>query len=240
MEDLEVSAEGGVAVNGLSLAVHRGEIVGVAGVVGNGQEEFVRAISGQIPVGAGRVVLDGRDVTRWSIGQRRAAGLASIPEDRDREGLIPPFALQENLILGDQGRYAGLAGLRMKTVEAHSRDLMRRFDIRSTGPSQVATHLSGGNRQKVVVARELSRGPVIVLAVGPTCGLDLRAAGFVREQLQAVRARGDAVLLVSTDLEELMALCDRIAVIYRGRITGMLGRNAFSEEALGRMMTGAA
>ncbi len=237
IESLHVSTH--TPVNGLSLTLCRGEILGIAGVVGNGQKELVGAITGQLPVRDGTVVLNSRNITRLPPAARRAAGLATIPEDRQKEGLIPAFSLRDNLILGDQRRYSRLRGLNFPAMSAHARALIDRFDIRASSPRQLAAGLSGGNQQKAVVARELARNPDLVLAVQPTRGLDLNAAAFVHAQLDAVRARKGGVLLISADLEELLALSDRIAVIYRGRIVGNLPGRPFDMETLGKMMTGA-
>ena len=238
IHNLTVSAQGHTPVDRLSLTLHRGEMLGLAGVVGNGQQELVGALTGQLPVRSGRILLNGRDLTRLPVAARRAAGLCLIPEDRQAEGLIPAFSLRDNLILGNQRDYASLRGLNFPAMAARAQDLMDRFDIRTTGPLQPAARLSGGNQQKAVIARELSRNPDLVLAVQPTRGLDLKATAFLHDQLKAVCARGGSILLISSDLEELLALSDRIAAIYRGRIAGDLPRNAFDEETLGKMMTG--
>ena len=226
------------SLDSLTLAVHRSEILGIAGVAGNGQQALVRAVTGLSPVRAGRIVLNGRDITRDSVAARRAAGLGFIPEDRHVEGMIPGFSIRDNLLLGSQRRHTGVRGLDFNAVTAHAMDLIARFDIRCEGPHQLAHRLSGGNQQKMVVARELSRRPDLILAVQPTRGLDIRAAAFVHRQLMDVRARSGGVLLISSDLEELMALSDRIAVLYRGRAMGVQSRETFDSEALGRMMTG--
>jgi len=238
IERLDGPAGARAPLDGLTLAVHHGEILGIAGVAGNGQQALVRVVTGLSPVRAGRMVLNGRDVTRDSVAARRAAGLGYIPEDRRAEGLVPGFSVRDNLLLGSQRRYTGVRGLDFRAVTAYSEDLIARFDIRCEGSHQPADRLSGGNQQKVVVARALSRRPGLVLAMQPTRGLDIRAAAFVHRQLMAVRARGGGVLFISSDLEELMALSDRIAVLYRGRVMGVQPCEDFDAEALGKMMTG--
>ena len=238
IEGLEVHGGGHALVDGLDLRVGRGEVLGIAGVAGNGQRELAGAVTGRFRTAAGAIWIDGRDVTRHSQAGRRAAGLAVIPEDRSIEGLIPTLSLTENLALGCHRRFGGRWRLDLEAMADHAVHLMDRFDIRAVDPRQPVSSLSGGNQQKVVVARELAGDPILVVAVRPTRGLDLTATAFVHAQLEAVRERGAGVLLISSDLEESMALSDRIAVIYRGSIVGEQLRGGFDAAALGGMMTG--
>jgi general nucleoside transport system ATP-binding protein len=208
---------------GVSLGVRPGEILGIAGVEGNGQHDLVEAIAGLRPAERGAVRLLGRDATRLSVGERRAAGLSFVSEDRET-ALVADFTLAENLRLG---------------AEAPAADLLLHFGVRPADPAAPAAALSGGNRQKLLLARELGRDFSVLVAAHPTRGIDLASARFVRARLLAARAEGKAVLLVSADLEELRALCDRIAVLYRGEIAGTLRPDEASDEALGALMTGA-
>lgn len=238
IEGLKVEADGRALIDGLDVRVGRGEILGIVGVAGNGQRELAGAVTGRFRAAAGAIRMDGRDVTRHSQRDRRAAGLAVIPEDRVSEGLIPTFTLTENLALGFHRRFGGRWGLDLEEMARHAARLTDRFDIRAVDSRQHVSSLSGGNQQKVVVARELAGDPVLVVAIHPTRGLDLTAAAFVHAQLEAVRGRGGGVLLMSSDLEESMALSDRIAVIYRGGVVGEQSCDGFDAEALGMMMTG--
>ncbi len=187
---------------------------------------------------AGEIRIDGRDVTRHAPADRRSAGLAVIPEDRSIEGLIPAFSLAENFALGYHRRFRTGWGLDLGAMASHAAGLMDRFDIRAADLRQPISSLSGGNQQKVVAARELAGDPALVVAMQPTRGLDFSATAFVHTQLEAVRERGGGVLLISSDLEESMALSDRIAAIYRGSVVGEQSRDGFDAEALGKMMTG--
>lgn len=241
VEGLRVARRGAAdAVRGVSLEVRAGEILGIAGVEGNGQSELALALAGLQPAAAGTVRLAGRDVTRARPAARAAAGLAHVPEDRHRRGLVLDFTVAENLILGRQRELAGRFGLSRARVAAHARALIERFDVRPADPAAVAATLSGGNQQKVVIARELSRpGLKVLLAAQPTRGVDAGASERIRAQILAARDAGAAVLLVSSDLAELRALCDRIAVMYRGELAATLPRGEATDEALGALMTGA-
>jgi simple sugar transport system ATP-binding protein len=237
VEGLRVEVGGRVPVDGLDLTVGRGEIVGIAGVAGNGQRELAGAVTGRLSATTGAIRLRESDVTRLSPSERRAAGIAVIPEDRTREGLIPTFSLLENLVLGRQRRFRGKWGLDRSAMAGHASRLMDRFDIRADDPGLPVSTLSGGNQQKALLARELAGSPALVVAIRPTGGLDVRATAFAHAQLDSVRRRGGGVLLISPDLEEATALSDRISVLYRGRVVGEQVRGGFCVEALGRMMT---
>jgi ABC-type uncharacterized transport system ATPase subunit len=227
------------AVNDVSLAIAAGEIVGIAGVEGNGQTELVEAIAGLRPVTSGEVVVAGRDVARMSVRERAAAGVSHIPEDRHLRGLILDYSIADNLILGQQDHFAQSGVLARERVAQNAHEKIARFDIRPADASVPARALSGGNQQKIVIAREMGREFSVLLAAQPTRGVDVGAIEFIHAQLRAARAAGKAVLLVSADLNEIFALSDRIAVMYGGRIVAVLNRAEATEDILGAYMTGA-
>jgi ABC-type uncharacterized transport system ATPase subunit len=240
VENLHVLDELGLgAVNGFSFDVRRGEIVGLAGVDGNGQSELVEALSGLRKVEAGAVRLAGRDVTGASAHDVLHRGLGHIPEDRQRRGLVLNFSLAENLALHDYDAEpnARFGWLFPRRLVQRARGILRQFDVRGGGPQTLASALSGGNQQKVVVGRELSRDPQVLLAAQPTRGLDVGAIEFVHRRLVEARNGNAAVLLVSLELDEILSLSDRILVMYEGRIAGEYPPNV-SEEELGLAMTG--
>jgi general nucleoside transport system ATP-binding protein len=240
VDDLHVLGELGLgAVNGVSFDVRRGEIVGLAGVDGNGQSELVEALSGLRKVEAGTVRLAGRDVTGASAHDVLHRGLGHIPEDRQRRGLVLNFSLAENLALHDYDAEpnARFGWLFPRRLVQRARGILRQFDVRGGGPQTLASALSGGNQQKVVVGRELSRDPQVLLAAQPTRGLDVGAIEFVHRRLVEARNGDAAVLLVSLELDEILSLSDRILVIYEGRIAGEYPPDV-SEEELGLAMTG--
>jgi general nucleoside transport system ATP-binding protein len=231
------------AVNGVSLSIAAGEIVGVAGVEGNGQTELIEAIAGLRRVQSGAVHLDHRDITRADVRARADAGLSHIPEDRHARGLILDYSIADNLILGQQHRFARGGGLintlDRRRIAENARRQIESFDIRPADPTLPARALSGGNQQKIVVAREMGRDFRVLLAAQPTRGVDVGAIEFIHAQLRSARAAGKAILLVSADLSEILALADRVAVMYGGRLAVMLSRDEASEETLGPYMTGA-
>jgi simple sugar transport system ATP-binding protein len=180
----------------------------------------------------------GRDITELETPDRRKLGIAVVPEDRLAEGIIPQMTLRDNLILGNHERFSGALGLDRQEMDSFAQVLMRTFDIRADGCMQSVGSLSGGNQQKAVLARELSGNPDLLIAAQPSRGLDLNAKAFVHSQLRQVSSRNGAVLLISGDLEELMELSHRIAVLFRGKIVGEQDRENFKVSELGRMMTG--
>jgi general nucleoside transport system ATP-binding protein len=240
LEDVHVTdARGLETVRGVSCTVRAGEIVGIAGVDGNGQSELIDAIAGLRRPTSGRIVVEGRDVTHDSTNDILDAGLGHIPEDRQRRGLVLDFTLAENLALHDfdkppASRFGWLYPSRL--IE-RARRLLREFDVRGGGATTLASSLSGGNQQKVVVAREVSRNPQVLIAAQPTRGLDVGAIEFVHRRLVEERDNGRAILLVSLELDEILSLSDRILVIYEGRIVGEFAPDV-SEEELGIAMTG--
>lgn len=239
--DLEVEDDRGVtAVRGVSLVVREGEIVGLAGVEGNGQRELVEALAGLRMPTSGEVLMAGRSVTRCTLYERRRQGLALIPEDRDREGVCAPLSITENLI-GNRYRdrpYAVAGAVRRKPLLQLSHELMERYAVRAEGPSALVRTLSGGNVQKVVVARELSGQPRVVLAVHPSRGIDIGAMRAVHQELLNLATTGAAILLVSGDLDEIFALSDRILTLFEGSVTGEVAREAATREDVGRLMLG--
>ncbi|MBM4193191.1 MAG: ABC transporter ATP-binding protein [Gemmatimonadetes bacterium] len=227
------------AVNEVSLAVRPGEILGIAGVEGNGQSELLDAIVGFRAAEGGSLRLGGADLTRASVRARADAGLAHIPEDRHHRGLILDYSIAENLILGLQHRFSTGAQLDRAKIRANAEQQVRAFDIRPTDPALAVRGLSGGNQQKVVIARELSREFSVLVAAQPTRGVDVGAIEFIHDALRKARNAGKAILLVSAELREILTLSDRIAVMYGGRIVTEFARADATEEVLGPFMTGA-
>jgi simple sugar transport system ATP-binding protein len=240
VDDLRAVDDRGLeSVRGISLEVRGGEIVGIAGVDGNGQSELVEVLSGLRRPIAGTVRLAGRDITGAGAREILDLGMGHVPEDRQRRGLVLDFTLAENLALHDydkepNSRFGWLYPAR---IVRRARELLQRFDVRGGGPETRASALSGGNQQKVVLAREIGRDPSVLLAAQPTRGLDVGAIEFVHRQLVEARERGKGVLLLSLELEEILSLSDRILVIYEGAIVAEYGPDA-SEEQLGVAMIG--
>jgi general nucleoside transport system ATP-binding protein len=228
-----------IAVDGVSFAVAAGEILGIAGVEGNGQTELIEAIAGLRAIESGSVFLNRNDLARLTVKQRGDAGLSHIPEDRHERGLILEYSVAENLILGQQHRFSRRGLLDTNRIAQNARDQIRRFDIRPADASLPARALSGGNQQKIVIAREMSRPFQVLLAAQPTRGVDVGAIEFIHARLRSARDAGKAILLVSADLAEVLALSDRIAVMYGGRFVVVLPRAEASPEVLGPYMTGA-
>ncbi|MCW2810488.1 MAG: transporter ATP-binding protein [Friedmanniella sp.] len=233
------SPTGARVVDDLDLDVAGGEIVCVAGVQGNGQTELAEALLGITPLLSGSVSLDGRPVTGASPRERIDAGLGFVPEDRQHDGFVGSFSVAENLVLNraDQRPYARGIALNLPRIHDDAVSRVDEFDIRTQSVETPVSSLSGGNQQKVVLARELSRPLAALIASQPTRGVDVGAIEFLHQRLVAERDRGTAVLIVSTELDEVAALADRVAVMYRGRIVGIVGPGT-SREVLGLMMAG--
>jgi len=233
---------GSLKVQNLSVDVHKGEIVGIAGVDGNGQTELLYGISGLSPVVSGKVILDGIDITKASIRKRIELGLGHIPEDRQKHGLISEFNLAENAALKNYYKepYSNKYGLlNQEKMDKNAVKLIEQFDIRAgQGSKTTAGSLSGGNQQKAIIAREISLSPHVLLIAQPTRGLDVGAIEYIRHRILAERERGQAILLISFELDEIMNLCDRIATISKGSIVGIFNQDEVDEREIGMMMAG--
>ena len=236
--DLCLVRGGRTVLDRIDLTVRPGEIVGIAGISGNGQTDLVDALCGMQVPSRGSIEVDGLDVTRADTASRLADGLGRLTEDR-RGSVVPQMSVEYNLVLEDLPGFTRRGLLDRKAIRAHAESLIDRFDIRARPGDPVAT-LSGGNIQKVLLARALARRPRILVVAQPTRGLDIGAYRYVHDQLRELRASGGGVLVVSEDLDELHALCDRIAVLFRGQLLGELPAAEASSERLGIMMTGGA
>ncbi|MBX5449238.1 ATP-binding cassette domain-containing protein [Thermogemmatispora sp.] len=239
----QVQARGGngrEALRGISLELRAGEIHGLAGVDGNGQSELLEVLMGLRRVEAGRILFEGRDITALDTAARLDLALAHIPEDRQRQGLILELSVAENMVLDvfDHPPYARYGWRRFGAVVARAQQLMVTFDVRAPSPLTPMRHLSGGNQQKAVLARALGREPRLLIAMQPTRGLDVGAIAYVHRRIVEARDRGCAVLLISSDLDEILALSDRISVIYEGRILETLPAEAVDLTHLGLLMAG--
>ena len=240
VEELEVRDDRGLdAVRGVSFDVRAGEIVGIAGVDGNGQSELIDALTGLRGTAGGRITVGGTDITRGTAREALDAGVGHIPEDRHRRGLVLDFNLAENLALHDYGKepFSRLGFLNPGRWLKWAAGLLKEFDVRGGTPTTRGGSLSGGNQQKVVVAREVSRDPSVLIAAQPTRGLDVGAIEFVHRRLVEQRDAGKAVLLVSLELEEILSLADRILVLYEGKIAAEFPPDV-SEEEVGFAMLG--
>ena len=239
VRDLGITGTHGVrVVDGVSFKVRPGEILGIAGVEGNGQTELIEALAGLRTVAGGEILIDGVDITRKPVTIRHDAGLSHIPEDRHRRGLILEYTVADNLILGLQKHFAKRGVIEDERVMDNALKEISSFDIRPANPLLAARALSGGNQQKIVVARAMGRSFSVLLASQPTRGVDVGAIEFIHHQLLDARARGKAILLVSAELNEVLALSDRIAVMYRGKFAVVMPAAEASEEALGEYMIG--
>jgi simple sugar transport system ATP-binding protein len=241
VRELSVPGEhGDLAVRSISFDVRRGEILGIAGVQGNGQTELCEALMGLRPA-TGSVLLDGQEISAATTKERLQAGIGYIPEDRQEDGLVAGFTVADNLVLDVYDRPPYAAGIAMKpdAIRKAAVQLVDDYDVRTSSVLTPAGTLSGGNQQKVVVARELSRRNKLLLASQPTRGLDVGSIEFVHSEIVKQRDQGVAVVIVSSELDEIYALSDRIAVMYEGKIVGMCPPDV-PEEELGLLMAGAA
>ena len=227
-------------VNGVSLDVHAGEIVALAGIQGNGQTELVEALAGVRRVESGTITLGGRDLTNATPREMLDAGLGHVPEDRQRDGLVLSMTVADNLVLNTPRRepFARRGTRRLSEVRENADARIRDFDIRTESSGALISSLSGGNQQKVIVARELSRPLTVLVASQPTRGLDVGSIEYVHRQIVHERNEGQGVLIVSSELDEVLALGDRIAVMHHGAITGIVPPTT-SRETIGLLMTGA-
>ena len=238
---LSMSKDGRPLLSGVDLRIRKGEVLGVAGVEGNGQAELVEAIMGMRPIDSGTIRLLGEDVTAWSTLRRRERGIAYIPEDRHRHGLLLEAPLWENRMLGHQNRRPNAKGPWIDRAGARrdTRRIVEEYDVRTPGIDVTASALSGGNQQKLIVGREMSGEPVVLIAAHPTRGVDVGAQAAIWDHLRNARAAGLAVLLISADLDELIGLSDTLKVILRGRIVADFDPAEVTPERLGSAMTGA-
>ena len=225
----------------VSFKVHAGEIVGVAGIEGNGQAQLVDALIGLEPDATGEILLEGGSIFKFQALERRGAGIGLIPEDRQKQGLLLTSPLWENAALGHQNKepYAKGIWINKKGARRQTEEIVRRFDVKTPGVDVPATALSGGNQQKLVVGREIVADPVVLIAAQPTRGIDIGAQAAVWEELKNARAADMGILLLSADLEELIGLSDAIHVIFEGRLVAKLDPAAITPEILGTYMTGA-
>lgn len=238
VDDLAVAdATGQVVVDHVGFQVRAGEILGIAGVQGNGQSELAEALLGLTPVVSGRASLDGHDISTMGPRDTIAHGVGFVPEDRQRDGFVGSFSVAENLVLNRIDEFSSHGSLRMGAIGENARAMVDEFDIRTQSIDLPVSSLSGGNQQKVVLARELSRELSLLVASQPTRGVDVGAIEFLHQRIVAERDTGTAVVLVSTELEEIEALSDRIAVMYRGRIVGIVPADT-PRDVLGLMMAG--
>lgn len=228
------------AVDAVSFDVRSGEILGVAGVDGTGQRELAEALVG-LRRSSGRIVLDGRDIARMPVRERLAAGIAFVPEDPRRDALVDECSVEENAMLGAHARapFSRRGLLDLRAARQHVLQVIERFDVRASGPGMPASHLSGGNRQKLVLGRALSVEPKLLIACQPAQGLDVGAAAEVHLALTQARDRGAALFLISYDLDEVLSLSDRVMVMRGGRVAGLLDRSQADRETVGAMMLGA-
>jgi general nucleoside transport system ATP-binding protein len=241
IEELQVkSAEAVTLVKNCSLTVYKGEILGIAGVAGNGQRELAESLLSIRPIAAGSIKINGAPTTLLTTSELLQSGVAYIPEDRLHDGFLPKANVAQNLILGahHQEPYSKNNFLNWKTIYETSRRLIGEYQIHTSGPLEVGANLSGGNIQRVLIARAFSRPCNLLVAHNPTRGLDIPSMDFVYSKLIEEKAKGMATLLLSEDLDELLLLCDRIAAIYRGSIVGILERHEFDKYEIGRLMSG--
>ena len=241
VENLKVkNTRGSFAVKKLSLNIHGGEILGLAGIDGNGQDELVEAITGLRHVNSGKVIINNQNMTNKKVRQITEAGVAHIPADRQKYGLILNLPLAENLVLQTYYKqpYSKHGIINHQAIYEHAEELIKKYDIRTTSAELPASDLSGGNQQKAIIARELDRNSDLIIAFQPTRGLDVGAIEYIHKQLLAERDAGKAVLLVSYELDEIMQLSDRIAVLHDGKISGEVKPEDTNDTELGLLMTG--
>ena len=230
------------AVKGVSLDVHAGEIVCIAGIDGNGQTEFVYGLTGLEPLVSGKIVLNGKDITNAPIRERSISGMSHIPEDRHKHGLVLDYSLEDDIVLQRyfESDFTRHGFLRRPNIRSYAEKLIDQYDIRSgQGPVTMARSMSGGNQQKAIIAREIDKNPSLLVAVQPTRGLDVGAIEYIHRQIVAQRDAGKAVLLVSLEMDEVLDVSDRILVMYEGEIVGELDPKKTNPEEMGLYMAGA-
>ncbi|ETT65314.1 galactoside ABC transporter ATP-binding protein [Paenibacillus sp. FSL R7-277] len=234
------SKDGVPVLNGLSFEVKAGEILGIAGVDGNGQSELIQAITGLRKIDSGSIQVSGKEIGNLSPRKVSEMNVSHIPEDRHKHGLVLDFTVSENMVLETyyKSPYNQNGFLNTDVINKHAEDLVRQFDVRTPSIENKARSLSGGNQQKAIIAREIDKNPTLLIAAQPTRGLDVGAIEFVQKQLIAQRDQGKAVLLISFELDEIMNVSDRIAVIYEGQIVGEVFPQDTNDQELGLMMAG--
>ena len=239
VKDLKVEGKHGLAVNDVSFSVRSGEIVGIAGIEGNGQTELIEALSGLVKSTGGRVKFDGKDITNYSARRLKELGIAHIPEDRHKRGLLLHSDLAENAVLGVHYRapIASAGFMSSSAIDERVTNIIENFDVRPPNPALQAKSLYGGNQQKLIIGREFGLRPKLLLISQPTRGVDIGAIEFIHRKLIELRDAGSAVLLVSAELEEVTALSDRLLVINEGKIAGEVDPKVTSVEEIGLMMT---
>lgn len=240
VENLSVKNKHGEALNNVSFNIRAGEIVGIAGIEGNGQTELIEAIAGLLPVSGGTIEFSGKDISKFSVRRRTEMGIAHIPEDRHKRGLLLDSDLEENAILGVHYRPPVASGgfLNSSAIETRTMEIIENFDVRPPNPQLFAKNLSGGNQQKLIIGREFELNPKLLLVSQPTRGVDIGAIEFIHRKLIALRDAGSAILLVSAELEEVTALADRLLVIYKGKFVGEVDPKTTGKEEIGLLMTG--
>lgn len=241
VEDMNLhNPENNLTLQDISFEIEAGEILGVAGVEGNGQLELEEGIMGLRELNGGSIRLNNSNISEYTTRERRDEGIAHIPSDRLRRGLVTEFGLDWNMILGSEWseKFSRNGFLKRKEIEAYTRDVVEQFDIRGTEGEVTAGSLSGGNQQKLILGRELTRNPDLILAAQPTRGVDVGAIEYIHKKLLSMRDEGRAILLISAELEELKTLSDRMIVLYEGEIVARGDAEEFSEEDLGLLMAG--
>jgi simple sugar transport system ATP-binding protein len=241
VQDLHVKGSMGVeAVRGLSFEIRSGEVLGIAGVDGNGQLELGNALTGLAPVVSGKIEILGEETTNWSTAKLHGKNVSHIPPDRQRTGLILNYPVQDNMVVKEisNHKFSQFGFLRKKVIREYAKRLISSYDVRGCVPETYAKQLSGGNQQKVILAREFEQKPKLIIAVQPTRGLDISAIEFVRAELVKQRDAGAAILLISTELDEILSLSDRIEVIYEGQFTGSLVGHHVDPMKIGLQMAG--
>jgi len=241
VKDLIVEGDRGThAVKGISLDVRAGEILGIAGISGNGQPELAEAIAGLRHPKSGQVLIDNQDTTKRTPNQIRQAGLSYVPEERMKDGVIGQFDVKENMILLNHAQkpFCNHGFFNFRQIRKHSENLVNEYTVKTPGIDTTTKNLSGGNIQKLIMARELSANPKVLIASQPTRGVDIGAAEYIHERISQQRQNGTASIVISEDLDEVMALSDRIAVMFEGNIMGIIDRKDATRNKIGLMMTG--
>lgn len=242
IENLNVMDSRGIqAVKDVSLSGREGEILGIAGVDGNGQTELIEAITGLSPVQSGKILVNGLDISTFTVRKRNEHGIGHIPEDRHKYGLVLDFSLEDNLILENYYKppFSKRGILDREIINSYAKNLIEQFDVRAgQGPDTIARSMSGGNQQKAIIAREVDRSPEVMVVAQPTRGLDVGAIEYIHKRLIQERDKGKTILMFSLELDEILNVSDRIAVMYEGKIVGIVNASETNENELGLMMAG--